>query len=256
MATRTRLSRASRERRESISIRCKVNGLSVKSILYALLYVTSKGEDSRKAQQTGALGKAKDSIRVLKAVNGKLRYDNALDPIEMHDILDITASSYVNLYYSLDSATRHAILDDRHGRLPKEENMLTMPGLMIMKNVPKGMVVHDIRSSLYRKPLVFLKSAIVASRKMETLRASMSLKKSTDLASDKLSYLLDTVDKLMDNVDRGMMNPNADEAAKAKVIDDLVSLSERYDAHTLSYINSKLDEASFNITTAQRIVRQ
>ncbi len=256
MATKTRSSRASRERTESLSIHCKVNGLPVKSILYALLYVTSKSETSRKAMQGGALTKAKDSIRALKAVNGKLRANSALDPIEMHDILNITSSSYVNLYYSLDSATRHAILNDTHGKLPKEENILTMPALMIMKNAPKGRVVHDIRSSLYKKPLVFLKSAIVASRKMETLRASMSLKKSTDLTSDKLSYSLDTIERLMESIDRGMVRPKEDEDAKAKVIDDLVSLSERYDAHTLSYIKSKLDETSFNISTAQRVIRQ
>lgn len=264
MATRTRAtrarpsrpSRASRERTASLSIRCKVNGLPVKAILYALLYVMSKGEHSRKAQQSGTLTKAKDSIRVLRAVNTKLRANDELDPVEMHDILDITASSYVSFYYSLESAIRADILEDDYGRMPKDENILTMPALMMMRNAPKGKVVHIIRTNLYRKPLVFLRKAIVASRKMETLRASMSLKKSTDFTSDRLSYSFDAVEELIGRVDTGLVKPKEDEEAKARLIDDLVGLSERYDAHTLQYIKSKLDETSFNLSTAQRVIRQ
>ncbi len=256
MVTRSKSSRANIVRQESKYIRCKINSLPIKAMLYAFLYLTSKAEPCMRSASQGALAKANDSVKVLKAVNGRLRGNSELDPSEMYDIINITVSSYVNLYYSIDSTTRSAILDDCHSSLPKELNLLTMPAVMIMKNTPKGRVASDIKRSLCKKPLIFLQSAILASRRMESIRASMSLKKSYDLGSDRLSSCLDLVGKLIENAEQGIVKPKEDEEEKLKVINGLVSLSQKYDTHTLSYIKSKLDETSFNITAAQRVIRQ
>lgn len=249
-----RLKATARTRSASKTIRCKVNRLPVTSMLYALLYIVDKADPDKR--QASGMAEAMESIKVLKAVNSRLRDNGSMEGAELHDIIDATASSYVNLYYSLNRNMTESILKERHGRIPKEQNILTMPALMMVMNVPKSGAVSAIRTGLYKKPFAFLQSAIATSRKMETLRASMALKKSIDFTAERLSYSLQTVEKLMDGIDAGNIRPNEDEAVKARVIDDLVRLSERYDAHTVTYINSKLDEASFNISTAQRIVRQ
>ena len=224
-------------------------------MLYALLYIVAKGRGG-KATAAVPMAKAKESITVLKAVNSKLRGNVALDANEMHDIIGVTAESYANLYYSLDSSVRASILNDNHGRIAKEENILTMPAVMINGNEHKSAVVSSLERSLYKKPLAFLQSAISTSIKMESLRASMALKKKTDFTVERLSYSLQNIEKLMQNVDSGNIKPTEDEEAKMRIVHELVTLSEQYDAHTLNYISSKLDETSFNISTAQRIIRE
>lgn len=259
MATRTRSRRASaprtRVRRASrsatISIRCKINRLPVKSMLYALLYITD-----RASRHSTGNPDAMESISVLKAVSTKLRENGNMEAGELHRILDTTVSSYVDFYYSLNSSITKAVLRERHSRLLNGENILTMPALMMANKVPKSIVASAIQHSLYKKPFVFLHSAISTSRRMESMRASMALKKSADFTMERLTYSLQELEKVMDSIDDGRVKPGEDESVKTAVIRDIVGLSEQYDAHTLSYINSKLDEISFNMSTAQRIVRE
>jgi hypothetical protein len=255
--TRTN-SRASRSRRTSLDIRCRINSLPVKALLFALSYVIAKADETEKPIGRIEISKARRVVKSLGGAATMLKTNEELDPEEVYSMINAACSSYINLYYSLDSGVKRSILEEhkKKGKISFEENMLTMPAITSMRNEPKNEVILTLRKSLYKKPFIFLHSAISNSRKIESLRIAMALNESKDDGMKMLSYSLMSIEKALGNIEKGIMNPAQDEAFKVEVINGLAGLSEQYDIHTLSYITGKLDEATFNIKSAQRVVRQ
>ncbi len=248
-------------KRETLEIRCRVNLLPAKSLLYALSYVNGRAQQSKNSQEMILnMGRARRSVRVLNNVVDRLRSNRELDPKEMHDIISIASSAYVNLYYSMDANVMKGILDEYgvswKSRLPKEANLITMPAIMFNRNEAKNKVISNIKRSIYKKPFWFLYSAIESSKRIETLQISMALKKPTDYGMNKLAYSISALGRKVGEIEKGIIKPDDDEALKVEILNGLFAISELHNIHTISYINWKLDETSFSIKAAQRVSRQ
>ncbi len=257
--TRARSSRPSRLKSATLAVRCRINSIPVKAMLYALSYAIAKAESGRGKATATEVGSAKRAAKGLGSVAVKLGESIDIDPEEMHDMLNGACSSFINLYYSLGEGVKRSILEEhRKGKRDTafEKSMLTFPVIASMRSEPKSEVILAIRKSLYKKPFLFLHSAISSSRKIESLRVAMALNESKVDGMKRLSYSLMSVERRLGSIDRGIMNPMRDEAFKADLINGIAMLSEQSDIHTLSYIDGKLDERTFNIKSAQRVIRE
>lgn len=254
--TRTQSSRTKLDSR-STSIKCRIDLLPVKSLTYAMRFLLNKGP----AQYSGTkrVGQARSALDGLDSVRAKLDSGTPVPQSEMDKILENAATSYVELYYSLGRAIHDSILRDCLAwRTPSEgkRNIITMPAYAFQNGYPKESLIAEIKNGLQIKPYSVLHSMLKSSERIETLRASLSLRKTQSrTALSAISAAQKSLEEVMRSIGSGAVSAEH-ESRKDRVISEIASFSDKHEVNTYDYINWKLDEMTFNMRSAQRIIRQ
>ncbi len=262
MRTQKRNISSIKRRSMSKDILAKVNMLPVKSLLYAISYLLSKMDEKQSAEMTLHTTKAKRSLRQVIAAIESMRSLTPISAQEFSTIIDSAVSSYINLYYSIDDNVRAAIMHDfghkssaRHESIGSDEHMLLLPLKMFKKRYTKSGVISLTRKGLYKKPLAYLHGAIEASRKVEMMQMRIGLKTQSAHSLSRIAEHIKMLDKRILEIEGGIINPEQDDEIKIRILDELAALAGSHQIQSINYINAKLDEVSFNGSTASRMLR-
>lgn len=254
--SKTKSSRATISRKSTLSLHCKINNLPIKAMQLSLSYVMAKAKTSKKISMM-EFAKAQKTLKGLDNVSTRLKSNEQIDPNEFYGALDNACAFYVNFYYGMDNDILNAIIEEhRSAKKNLDGNILTMPAIAVMKKEPKTKTIVRLKKNIYKKPIVFLHNTLKSSRSIESLRVAISLNESKVNGTQRLSYLLTSLEKNILTSNPESQDHEKEEDFKRSIINSIVILSDQYGMHTLNYVNDKLDEATFNIKSAQRVIRQ
>ena len=250
-------------KRRSVSkeIVSKLNILPIKSLLFAISFLLSKIDKAESEELQLNVTKTKRSIKQITTTINKLKLGDEIDPQEFGNIIDSAVSSYINLYYSLDNNMRNAITKEyghymgKSESLGRDENILVLPLKMFKKRYTKNNAITLTRKGLYKKPFKYLSDAMEASRRVESMQMKIGLKPQSDFGISKIYGHIKMIEKRILDIERSIINPEIDERLKNEIIEELAGLSATHKIHTITYINSKLDEGSLSSSSASRMLR-
>jgi hypothetical protein len=91
---------------------------------------------------------------------------------------------------------------------------------------------------------------------IELLQQAMGIKDAPDGPIKRFSNALASMDNLMQRIEAGDLNPEIDEEAKGKFVDEAVLLSQSTDMKVADFISEKIMPNAFTDRLAKKIIRK
>ncbi len=179
---------------------------------------------------------------------------------EFYAAIKAATFAYVDVFYHLDNHQRDSFITScsgHHGKkIAHEQNLLLIPAIMASRGESKADVTNYLSCAMYRVPFRVLFHSSKAAMHIELLQQAMGLKSSPDSHLKRFSTTLANMEKCMNQIEEGKVNPEIDEVLKQEFVDEAVYISQNTDMKIADFISEKIMPSAFTDRLARRIIRR
>ncbi|MEM3476503.1 MAG: hypothetical protein QW045_00095 [Candidatus Micrarchaeaceae archaeon] len=211
-----------------------INVLPLKTLSYSLFYVMAFAKNNNKLKNETVAAK-EAMMNISEMINGK---KGLISGVELQKRLHEGVESYLNLYYKLDGEFKNIAISLPHN------NIIAIPAILKQKGKSKEEVSKRLEFGLYMKPFEFINSEIEKLKRIEYLQDLFML------SADTKRVDIEKISKIIHSVNAVTINPEKDDTIKDSIINEIAS-----NDYVFEYVYSKLEERTFNIENAKRIIR-
>jgi hypothetical protein len=239
---------------------CRSSLLPLQSLIYAISYVRLSTKSKKVSRASLQSQKLIAPLNTLKALAKLLQSSVEVDPALSYMNAKSAVTNYVGLFYVMDSkelsdyictASAHTL-----GTVKPENNLLLLPAMMASTSKPKRAAVSSIEIALYKKPFALLYDASSSALQVMHFRQRMAIEHLPESAAKEFSRSLAKLDSRIHSIERGVINPESDEALKREFIRSAIEFSSAHGSGAIDVVSERFEVHSVKSARMCRLIRK